>query len=495
LAAGAPGDTVGGDADAGSVVVVYGGPSGVDTSTWQKLQQDLLPPGDTIAEPGDAFGTAVVAARVDGDARDDLVVGAPYEDYTVSGVDQTDAGEIDVFWGDALGLSGSNYDRFRHASATVGGSRQHDHLGIALSAIDAWWLFTGTVFGQLDEAASCGGDPAFLTIPGGGIGDPSPSAVLNCEPDVCDAGYAAGDGELEPLPLRVIVIANAATVAAADLPTLPSATWAGVDPITGEALSGTDWAHAEVDLLNQQVRGDDGDPVCDGYDCVRFTFLSRRWWSTSMFGSPAGSVCPKLHALSDPYHNTLGESPLAFATDCDSTSCPISSGTTRYADLSAFAEAAVDECASLIDEEAMNLIIYDACRRGAGADGVVGTADDALDCAGERDGRARVNSHVPYAYVDYDRALQARQPSGSGFPWAAEDHEMGHALGLQHACDPAGHGGSTHTMQTGSCTDGLGDRSGGFSTTSRVDVLGATVVEVDEMVDMAVQHAQAWGCP
>ena len=240
LAAGAPGDTVGGDADAGSVVVVYGGPSGVDTSTWQKLQQDLLPPGDTIAEPGDAFGTAVVAARVDGDARDDLVVGAPYEDYTVSGVDQTDAGEIDVFWGDALGLSGSNYDRFRHASATVGGSRQHDHLGIALSAIDAWWLFTGTVFGQLDEAASCGGDPAFLTIPGGAIGDPAPAVVLNCEPDVCDAGYAAGDGELEPLPLRVLVIANAATVAAADLPTLPSATWAGVDPITGEALSGTD---------------------------------------------------------------------------------------------------------------------------------------------------------------------------------------------------------------------------------------------------------------
>jgi FG-GAP repeat len=80
LAVGAPYDVVDGGTDQGAVAVFYGATTGVGRSARADVildQDDAAVPG--VAEDGDAFGYAVGAGDVTGDAVDDLVVGAPGE--------------------------------------------------------------------------------------------------------------------------------------------------------------------------------------------------------------------------------------------------------------------------------------------------------------------------------------------------------------------------------------------------------------------------------
>ena len=76
LAIGVPRDRVGSVAHAGAVNVLYGSASGLTATGDQLLTQANLP--DT-PETGDGFGQAVVAADIDGDGFDDLIIGAPAE--------------------------------------------------------------------------------------------------------------------------------------------------------------------------------------------------------------------------------------------------------------------------------------------------------------------------------------------------------------------------------------------------------------------------------
>ena len=483
LAIGAPGDTVNGQLEAGSVTVIYGGSTGLNLATRARIHQDQLPAGASPAETNDHFGAALSARRLDPGGHDDLVVGVPDEGYGV----EVHAGEVDVFWGGAAGLSASSYVRFRHTNAMAGASVSDDRLGHDLRAYDVIFL-SGTLFLGLAEASSCGGGSAFLAVPASGLGSANPIAVLNCDANICDPSSTPGDGALPEIPVIFIVIGNADTVTIGALNQLPTANWAGSDPVTGNAIAGADYFEAMIDLLNQQLRADDGLPVCHGHDCLRLAYRSHTYYSSAMFTSGAFNVCPKLSKIALPGND------LSITENCDSTTCPFSTFPIRYPNFSSYAEAAVDECGLLTDDDALNVIIYDVCERDAGADGVVNTADDVQDCAGAQNGRARTNNQHPYMFLDYARALRPRTPTTT-FPWSIEEHEAGHAFGLSHACEPAGHGGNTGTMQTGDCVDGLGARNLGFTTQGRYDFEGDWVVEVEKMIETAREHILEWQCP
>ncbi|HEX5614895.1 MAG TPA: VCBS repeat-containing protein, partial [Acidimicrobiia bacterium] len=65
--------TVGGQADAGGVHVLYGSPDGPRTTGVQLWTQDSAGVPN-VAEPSDAFGYTWVAADFDGDGYDDLAL-------------------------------------------------------------------------------------------------------------------------------------------------------------------------------------------------------------------------------------------------------------------------------------------------------------------------------------------------------------------------------------------------------------------------------------
>jgi hypothetical protein len=297
--------------------------------------------------------------------------------------------------------------------------------------------------------------------------------------------------------VNFVVIANWTT--SPEILSLPDSNWTGFDPITGAQISGEDFFRSQIDLLNQQMRAEDGNPVCVGDDCLRFAYRDHTYYSSSMFTRAGTNLCPKLHAIASPLVNTIGEPPLAITEDCTQATCPHMFGgpwdpfSARFAKFSDFAKVAVDECSLLTDEEALNVIIYDVCGRGAGSDRVLNTADDELDCAGPRGGRARANDGNPYIFLDYERALLPRN-SATTVPSAAEEHEAGHAFGLAHACDGAELSSTpTHVMQSGSaCEEEQGTRSLGFATQAHDDLGGNLVVEVDTLVQTARDHAKGW---
>ncbi|MGW2564037.1 S1 family peptidase [Streptomyces sp. NPDC001514] len=95
IAVGDPKATVGGDANAGVVRVVYGGGKGTN-----ELNQDLAAvPGG--AEAGDWYGESLATFDHDEDGCTDLVVGVPAEDIDT----KTDAGSVQIIYGAPGGLA------------------------------------------------------------------------------------------------------------------------------------------------------------------------------------------------------------------------------------------------------------------------------------------------------------------------------------------------------------------------------------------------------
>lgn len=490
LAIGSPGDTVGGAVRAGSVTIFHGSASGLALPTRQVIQQGLLG-AISPAEAEDHFGASLSAARLDNDATDDLVVGVPDEDYGEGADEQVSAGEVDVFWGGAAGISGLGAVRFRHTVSMSGGGRSGDRLGHEVQGIDGPGSLSGSLRLGLAEATSCPAG-AILFLSASMVDAEPPFAVLVCNPDLCvddpDNPSSPGDGALPEIPVNFIVLANGAT-GATDPPTAASTR---PDPITGVAITGADYFKSMIDLLNQQLRADDGNPICQGQDCLRLTYRSHHFYRPDMFEG----ACRKLAQIARPPGTTAdGETELNFTTNCeDFAACPWWVPPTgdqpglRYPTFSDFAQAAVDECTLLAAPDALNVLIYDVCERDA-VDG-----RDVQDCPGSAAGRGRSNQDHPYFFVDYARALQPRAFRSSAFPWAAEEHEAGHAFGLQHACDCVGHEGDTHTMQTPDCDEGLGSRNRGFATHRRFDETARRMIEVEEMIRTAREAVKAW-CP
>jgi len=94
--------------------------------------QILTQSGGTSPETDDYFGYSLAAGDLDADGMDDLIVGAPYEDYTSS----ADVGVIQIIEGTSTGLSSGSVQTYWENTFT-GDSRQPGNLfGYALVAAD-----------------------------------------------------------------------------------------------------------------------------------------------------------------------------------------------------------------------------------------------------------------------------------------------------------------------------------------------------------------------
>ncbi|MER6631753.1 S8 family serine peptidase [Streptomyces sp. NPDC000987] len=233
-----PEATVGGDAKAGLVRVVYGGGKGTS-----ELNQDLASvPGD--AEANDYFGDSLAAVDHNGDGCTDLVVGTSREDVGTA----TDAGTVDVIYGASGGLGSGkaalHFEQGTGAEAILAASSESgDRMGAAVAAgltldqepylvigvpgedIDGK-TDTGAVFylrgsinrtllqgssgvaGTLEAGdkfgSSVAGSPEYVVvgIPGEGIADVSGSEVTSGQVDVMthalnDSGVPAHVGSVD----------------------------------------------------------------------------------------------------------------------------------------------------------------------------------------------------------------------------------------------------------------------------------------------------------
>jgi hypothetical protein len=132
LAVGVPLEGVGTVAAAGSVDVLYGTGSGLNSAGNQQFWQGAAGVAGT-AEEEDLFGWAVSARDFDNDGAADLAVGVLFE--TVGTVPQ--AGAVNVLYGTANGLSGIGSQLFRQGAGGVGGTPEPgDSFGEALVGSD-----------------------------------------------------------------------------------------------------------------------------------------------------------------------------------------------------------------------------------------------------------------------------------------------------------------------------------------------------------------------
>lgn len=77
-------------------------------------------------------------------------------------------------------------------------------------------------------------------------------------------------------------------------------------------------------------------------------------------------------------------------------------------------EAAIDACSDpkVVDPNAINFFVY----------------DNFVGGYGDTTSRGKLNSHHPYVLIDWQRLEHINQ--------SPEEHEMGHAFGLDHVCNP-----------------------------------------------------------
>ncbi len=119
LAIGEPGATIGGQASAGDVIVIYGSAGGLTTNTagipgrqlWYESRiPDVFIGGNLISEAGDLFGSALASGDFNGDGFSDLAIGIPNKKvttHTVLGIPivHDEAGAVVVIFGSKTGLT------------------------------------------------------------------------------------------------------------------------------------------------------------------------------------------------------------------------------------------------------------------------------------------------------------------------------------------------------------------------------------------------------
>ena len=103
LAVSAPFADVSGFADAGSVHVIYGSEDGLRANKDQRWHQNSEGVEDDN-EFGDQFGMSLASGDFDGNGRDDLAIGVPFEDID----DIFDAGRVHILYGTSNGLKSNN---------------------------------------------------------------------------------------------------------------------------------------------------------------------------------------------------------------------------------------------------------------------------------------------------------------------------------------------------------------------------------------------------
>ena len=138
LAIGAPGEILGTIISAGAVEVIYGSSTGLSATSahadqfWTQDSTNI----DDIAEFNDQFGFSLTAGDFNGDGKDDLALGAPFEN--IGSI--LDAGGAEVIYGSSSGLSATlaHADQFWSQDSTdIGGSAEPtDQFGGSLATGD-----------------------------------------------------------------------------------------------------------------------------------------------------------------------------------------------------------------------------------------------------------------------------------------------------------------------------------------------------------------------
>jgi FG-GAP repeat len=133
LAAGVPGDEVGEVPDGGAVNVIHGSSRGLREDPDRRWTQDSRGIKG-VAQAGDLFGSALVAADFSSDAVGDLAIGVPGQ--ATGG--RTDAGALNVLYGaDDRGLvERGDRELSRRSRGIEGRAEPGDRFGAALTAGD-----------------------------------------------------------------------------------------------------------------------------------------------------------------------------------------------------------------------------------------------------------------------------------------------------------------------------------------------------------------------
>ncbi len=139
LAIGIPAEDVGTAVDAGTLMILYGSPTGLDpasapgASRWRLGANGI---GGTPT-PGDHLGLSLASGDFDDDGKDDLAVGCMY--CNVGGV--SDAGMVLVLYGTTAGIGAADHRLLSQNSSGGDGTMLDacelgDHFGAALAAGD-----------------------------------------------------------------------------------------------------------------------------------------------------------------------------------------------------------------------------------------------------------------------------------------------------------------------------------------------------------------------
>jgi hypothetical protein len=121
--------------DGGGVGVVYGDPEGLGGGGYERWTQDT--PG-IVGEAGDdLFGTALTSGDFDGDAVDDLAIGASYDFVSTCGASGCNAGAVAVLYGTLSGLSATGNQLWTQDTGGVPGTAGDEWIfGASLAAGD-----------------------------------------------------------------------------------------------------------------------------------------------------------------------------------------------------------------------------------------------------------------------------------------------------------------------------------------------------------------------
>jgi FG-GAP repeat len=117
----------------GAVQIIFGGPSGL-TSAGNLLWDETYIHG--VSEEGDQFGATLAAGDFDGDGRDDLAIGVPYEDFGPGG-SEYDCGQVYVLFGATGGFDRTRTQPWAENNIySFGTSEYDDRFGFALAVGD-----------------------------------------------------------------------------------------------------------------------------------------------------------------------------------------------------------------------------------------------------------------------------------------------------------------------------------------------------------------------